>query len=226
MLPSMDRGTDVHELPRYEDEAARRVLITSLLMDRDETSQVPPAESLLVDWDRLEQMCLSASERAREQGRRTDEAHWLILNSLSLVRYSNEVDSGGKDRSKSEQAMQAALNIFAELNQVRHCRDWAMVLEPVREAMAKREEAIFRAVLSSMDAVVSAPIVEDIDNLSPREAEVLGLVADGLKNQQIADTLFISLATVKRHIANIYAKMGVSSRTEAIREAVGRGWMK
>ena len=76
-----------------------------------------------------------------------------------------------------------------------------------------------------MDVVISAPTIGDVDSLSPREAEVLGLVADGLKNQQIADALFISLATVKRHIANIYAKMGVSSRTEAIREAVGRGWM-
>jgi LuxR family maltose regulon positive regulatory protein len=52
--------------------------------------------------------------------------------------------------------------------------------------------------------------------LTSREIEILHLVAAGMRNQQIADALFIELATVKRHIANIYGKLGVSHRTEAI----------
>ena len=55
--------------------------------------------------------------------------------------------------------------------------------------------------------------------LTIREVEVLRLVAAGMRNQEIADHLFISLSTVKRHIANAYGKLGVSHRTEAIARA-------
>ena len=51
--------------------------------------------------------------------------------------------------------------------------------------------------------------------LTVREVEILRLVATGMRNQEIADHLFISLSTVKRHIANAYGKLGVSHRTVA-----------
>lgn len=52
--------------------------------------------------------------------------------------------------------------------------------------------------------------------LTTREIEILRLIAAGMRNQEIADHLFISLSTVKRHIANAYGKLDVSHRTEAI----------
>jgi DNA-binding NarL/FixJ family response regulator len=52
--------------------------------------------------------------------------------------------------------------------------------------------------------------------LSPREREVLRLLCDGLSNRQIADALFLSIATVKVHLRHIYEKLGVSNRTQAI----------
>ena len=52
--------------------------------------------------------------------------------------------------------------------------------------------------------------------LTARELEVLRLIAAGMRNQEIADELVISLSTVKRHIANIYGKLGVDHRTEAV----------
>jgi LuxR family maltose regulon positive regulatory protein len=54
-----------------------------------------------------------------------------------------------------------------------------------------------------------------IEPLSPRELEVLALIETGHSNQAIAARLVISLPTVKRHISNIYAKLGVDSRTQA-----------
>jgi LuxR family maltose regulon positive regulatory protein len=58
-----------------------------------------------------------------------------------------------------------------------------------------------------------------IEPLSERELEVLGLMAEGLSNQEIADKLFISVGTVKTHVHNICGKLGVGSRTQAAAQA-------
>jgi LuxR family maltose regulon positive regulatory protein len=58
-----------------------------------------------------------------------------------------------------------------------------------------------------------------IEPLSDRELEVMGLIAAGLANREIADELVIALGTVKRHINHIYGKMGVARRTQAIARA-------
>jgi DNA-binding NarL/FixJ family response regulator len=61
------------------------------------------------------------------------------------------------------------------------------------------------------------------DLLSPREFEVVSLVAEARTNREIARKLYISEATVKRHLANVYNKLGASSRMEAVQLAVARG---
>jgi DNA-binding NarL/FixJ family response regulator len=63
------------------------------------------------------------------------------------------------------------------------------------------------------------------DELSARELEILLLAARGRSNQQIASSLSLADSTIKRHLANVYKKMGVSSRTEASREALLRDWI-
>jgi two-component system, NarL family, nitrate/nitrite response regulator NarL len=62
-----------------------------------------------------------------------------------------------------------------------------------------------------------------VEPLTPREREVLELVADGLSNKAIADRLDISDQTVKFHVASICGKLGAANRTEAVRLALGRG---
>jgi DNA-binding NarL/FixJ family response regulator len=59
--------------------------------------------------------------------------------------------------------------------------------------------------------------------LTPREVQVLELVAEGLPNKTIADRLGISDQTVKFHIASISGKLGAANRTDAVRRAVRRG---
>lgn len=59
--------------------------------------------------------------------------------------------------------------------------------------------------------------------LSERELEVLELIVEGKSNQEIADGLFLSLSTVKTHISNIFLKLGVSRRTQAVQKAKEQG---
>ena len=59
--------------------------------------------------------------------------------------------------------------------------------------------------------------------LSERELEVLALVADGMRNSEIAGQLYIAEGTVKRHLTNIYSKLGATSRTDAVRKAARQG---
>jgi LuxR family maltose regulon positive regulatory protein len=74
-----------------------------------------------------------------------------------------------------------------------------------------------RRLLAAFDERVAGSAL--VEPLTRRETEVLRLIADGLKNQEIADRLVISLATVKRHVTNIYGKLGVSRRVQAIARA-------
>jgi DNA-binding CsgD family transcriptional regulator len=62
-----------------------------------------------------------------------------------------------------------------------------------------------------------------VEPLTPREHEVLVLVADGLRNREIAQRLGVSEHTVKFHLAAIFGKLGASSRTEVVRKALRLG---
>lgn len=91
-------------------------------------------------------------------------------------------------------------------------------------AKAIREAVSGRSTLSPEAARVliqaTRPSKQPSYDLTERELEVLNLVVQGHSNQQIAETLVISLATVKAHISSILSKLQVSSRTEAIAYAV------
>jgi NarL family two-component system response regulator LiaR len=63
------------------------------------------------------------------------------------------------------------------------------------------------------------------DELTPREMEVLKLAAKGMTNQQIGQELVISVRTVQVHLSNVFSKMGVGSRTEAVLYGLRQGWL-
>jgi DNA-binding NarL/FixJ family response regulator len=82
------------------------------------------------------------------------------------------------------------------------------------------------------NAVISIPrgLLQRLDEgpaggLSERETEVLVLAARGFSNRRIAQELHLAEATVKRHLANIYEKVGVGSRNEAVRVALLEQWI-
>ena len=63
------------------------------------------------------------------------------------------------------------------------------------------------------------------DILTDREHQVLSLLAEGKTNKEIAEVLVISDRTVQTHLSNIFHKMKVASRTEAVLTAIRRGWI-
>jgi DNA-binding NarL/FixJ family response regulator len=95
------------------------------------------------------------------------------------------------------------------------------------EAVARGEAAIDPAVQHHVLAALTVPQAElavDLpDGLTPREAEVLTLIASGLTNAEIAERLVVSAATVKSHVNRIFAKAGVRDRAQAVVYAYGHG---
>ena len=94
------------------------------------------------------------------------------------------------------------------------------------EAAAAGLTAIGSDELDLLLPVANAAGREDepaLDALSPREAEVLALMAQGLANKNIADRLHISEHTVKFHVSSILAKLGAASRTEAVTKGLKDG---
>ena len=90
-------------------------------------------------------------------------------------------------------------------------------------AAARGESMLATAVASRLVGRLRAPPGH---SLSPRELEVLILVAEGRPNKDVARTLFISETTVKSHLAHIYTKLGVDDRTAAVTVALERGMIR
>jgi DNA-binding NarL/FixJ family response regulator len=109
----------------------------------------------------------------------------------------------GKERARLRAAVNGSWTIVAEFDTVAAAR--AAQLEAAAILVAPRDEA-------------PAP-----EPLTPREREVLELLAEGLPNKAIADRLGVSDQTVKFHVASLSGKLGAANRTDAVRRAVGQG---
>lgn len=88
------------------------------------------------------------------------------------------------------------------------------------------DPAVARKVVQRLASGHPSPASEEIvEGLTDRELDVLRLAAKGLTNQAIGGRLDISDRTVQGHLANVYAKLAVSTRTEAVLRAVKLGWL-
>ncbi|WP_285800407.1 MULTISPECIES: response regulator transcription factor [unclassified Exiguobacterium] len=93
------------------------------------------------------------------------------------------------------------------------------VLKEYRRLLQFKGEQADRGVESRTDDPV-------YQLLSRREVEVLHLLADGRSNRDISDMLFISEKTVKNHVSSVLRKMDVNDRTQAVVDAIRRGWVE
>ncbi|HEX5156171.1 MAG TPA: LuxR C-terminal-related transcriptional regulator [Ktedonobacterales bacterium] len=91
--------------------------------------------------------------------------------------------------------------------------------QPASSASAREREHA-RKLLAAFGRAADAPIPDNpLDVLSPREADVLRLLASGRSNEEIANDLVLALSTVKWHVAHIYRKLGVRGRMQAVARA-------
>jgi LuxR family maltose regulon positive regulatory protein len=160
---------------------------------------------------------------AAEAGGRTGSG----IEALVLLALARQAQGDGRAAFAS---IERALNL-AEPE--RYLRIFIDEGDPVREILLQATARgisgnALRRVLSGFDEPSHsaptpgpAPVADSSQLLTPRELAILRLIAAGLRNQEIAKKLFISPATVKRHVANIYSKLGVGHRTEALVRARG-----
>jgi DNA-binding NarL/FixJ family response regulator len=95
--------------------------------------------------------------------------------------------------------------------------------DPIKAEVSARPDLVGRIV----DHVRTTILEEEEPPipLTPRELEILGLVANGLRNREIATRLDVTLQTVKNHLSTVLHKLGVRNRTRAVTYAVRQGWL-
>ena len=144
-------------------------------------------------------------------------------------------ESLGRMRALPHPPKVIVVTMFEEPRYVRALMELGANAYLVKTSSSEHLVAAVRAAVfdpRAKNAVVGMPpamLEESTDGvervLSARELELLLLAARGLSNRQIAASVHLAEATVKRHLANICQKMGVSSRTEAAWEALVRDWI-
>ncbi len=192
--------TDAALEERPESEAARLALVRVLILKGDAAS-LDRASSLL---DRLLQ-------RAEHDGRLGIRIESLALHALAHQQRGDLV--------AAMTALEHALRMAELEGYVRLFADLGLPMARLlQEARSRDVMPDYVATLLAACGVASADggggtLAEP---LSERETEVLQRIAAGLTNREIADALFVSPETVKKHSSNIYSKLGVRSRTEAV----------
>jgi DNA-binding NarL/FixJ family response regulator len=144
-------------------------------------------------------------------------ARELLEDAIDLYRRSGSPFETARARLELARVLRASGREEEAQGEARTAREELEALGSVPEA------ARAAAFLESIPPTAPPPECKPVAGLSPRESEVLSLVAEGLSNPEIAERLFLSEHTVKRHVANILAKLDLPSRTAAAAYAVRKG---
>jgi DNA-binding NarL/FixJ family response regulator len=163
-----------------------------------------------------------------------DEKPDVVLMQVQMP-FKRAKESLLKMRDISPEPKVVIVTMFEEPRYVRELMDLGASAYLLKSVSIEHLTGTVRAAVfdpKGQHVVVGLPreMIEEVEEgsggvLSAREMEILLLVARGLSNHQIASTLMLSEGTVKRHLANAYPKMGVTSRGEAVRKALFEEWI-
>ena len=174
----------------------------------------------------------STGPEAAEQVRQTKPD--VVVTQLDMQpKTAEEIISGLREASPGSRIV--VLTLWDNLRYVQAISSMGIDALMHKSSSAEELVATLGAVTSDPgggNAVISMPraLLERLGGgpaggLSERETEIVVLAARGLSNRLIARELHLSDATVKRHLANIYQKVGVRSRNEAVRKALTEQWI-
>lgn len=202
-----------------EDASSR----TPSLYDLYEAERILTAQVYLAQcrYQQAQEVLEALRRTAKEQGRMMRLVEIVNLQALSL---------------QAQGELQAALELLKQSLQLAEPQGYIRVFIDLGRPMAR---LLYRAVSNGLSSgytarllaafpytgseIVASPQVQPhnklVEPLSQREQEVLQLIADGLTNRELAERLVISLSTVKGHTANVYSKLGVKNRTQAVARA-------
>jgi LuxR family maltose regulon positive regulatory protein len=132
------------------------------------------------------------------------------------------------DRDRAIAALERALSLAEPEGYARIFLDEGepvaqLIYRAVERGIAPEFGGRLLAAFPAKEPAVRELPLEMVESLSERELEVLRLIAEGLSNQEIAQSLVVSLRTVKWHASNIYGKLGVKNRTQAVAKARSLG---
>ncbi|MFE3315896.1 DNA-binding response regulator, partial [Embleya sp. NPDC059213] len=102
-------------------------------------------------------------------------------------------------------------------------RDIVRAIRAAAAGQSVLDREVQDRLLATVRTRATAPKQSLPEDITPREREVLTLIGQGLPNRAIAEKLFISEATVKTHINNLFAKAGIRDRADAVRRAIAAG---
>jgi DNA-binding NarL/FixJ family response regulator len=114
---------------------------------------------------------------------------------------------------------------FLDLGASGYLSKSASLKELVSAVHAAHETPADQITLTASRSSLEGPNAGGMSEISERELEILLLAARGLSNRRAAKELHLAEATIKRHLANVYQKLGVGSRGEAARKALSEGWI-
>ena len=128
----------------------------------------------------------------------------------------------------NDQYIYAALEAGASGYLLKNARGQQLVdaIRDVKAGEVVLDPHVARKVVQWFSSLSRGERVEGLpDYVSDRELDVLKLAAKGMSNKEIAAELSLSVRTVQSHLGNIFDKLGVSSRTEAVLRAIKEGWI-
>jgi len=103
---------------------------------------------------------------------------------------------------------------------------WVVVSDPARADVVVLSPEHWARLQAGASPAAGRAVEPPVEGLTPREHEVLTLLADGLHNREIAGRLGVSEHTVKFHLGAIFGKLGASTRTEAVQKGLRLGMIE
>jgi two-component system, NarL family, response regulator YdfI len=156
----------------------------------------------------------------------------VVITSASYSSYSNVAASLSTNHGPNSSSSVATLFLSDEQPNIREMtrslRVWGVLpTDASVEELTAAVHALAQGLIVGTSTLLFQSESEPLSHgpLTDRESEVLGLLAKGLANKQIAVSLGISEHTVKFHVSSIYTKLNVTNRTEAVREGLRGGWI-